>query len=163
MSNHRTVSRSAVEGDSPEVAPKTDGADGSEIAPSVALEASVPTDPDDEQAELNRAIKAEQEAYQAGEQARQLSVVTQAKRSGGDVDHGKANMIGESAAEKARIKALKGREPGVYVTSTIKVRGKDGPVFAPPGYRLTSFMVKELGEKQIAELEQQELVADYRR
>lgn len=164
-SSPRTVSRSAVEGAATPAADNTaasDATEGDGSGDTPATPAAKKDDLNDEKAELERAIALEQEAYQLGEKTRKDSIVTQASRSGGDVNHDAANTAGERAAERLRDKALKKRPKGVYVTSPIKVRGQDGPVFAPVGFRLTDYMVSQLGDKQISELEQQELVTDLR-
>lgn len=154
MSTPRTVSRSSVEGGA-----GTQDANTTAENPEVAKPAE---DLNDEKAELERAVAAEQLAYQEGEKARRESLVMQAQRGGGDVNHEAANNAMERATQKARDKARKKRPLGVYVVSPIKVLGAEGPVFAPIGFRLTDYMISHLGEKTIADYEAQELLEDLR-
>jgi hypothetical protein len=139
---------------------------GEAPAPSAPLApVTSPGDVNNEQDELQRAIESEQEAYRAGEKARQESLVLQAQRSGGDVNHEASILAAERATEKARHKAARGRPAGVYVTSPIKVQGDVGPVFAPVGMRLTDNMVARILQNDpqaIKKMEAQELVEDLR-
>lgn len=102
-------------------------------------------------AELDRTARVGREAAQAQAQAEENERILQSKHTDGELDHKKIEEAGKTAADRVRLRALKGQPAGVFVLSgNLLMMGPGGVrTDLPIGTRLLPHFLSQMTEEDI--------------